>query len=35
MSHPTNNWRWRPSEHRFHAEIVKDSTTRNTKRTDT
>jgi len=29
MSPPTNNWRWRRTEHRFYAEIVTDITTRN------
>ena len=26
MSPPTNNWRYRQTEHRFYAEIVTDTT---------
>ena len=30
ISHVTNNWRKRRTEHHFYAEIVTDITTRNT-----
>jgi hypothetical protein len=35
MSLPTNNRRQRQTEHRTHAEIVTDITTRNSQRQDT
>ena len=35
MSHPTNNWMKRRYEHRLHAEIVTDITTRNSDWKDT
>ena len=35
MRSPTNNWKYRPTEYRFYAEIVKDITTRNSEHKDT
>jgi hypothetical protein len=35
MRPPTNNWRQRPTQHRFNVEIVTEITTRNSERKDT
>jgi len=35
MSHPTNNWRLKRTEHRCYAKIVTGITTRNSERNDT